>query len=70
MTPPWPNWPWVPAPGGVLLGYDGLDMPARRETHIGDVFVLVGALPVPSATEFASDFVADAVRIQWLALTT
>jgi ubiquinone/menaquinone biosynthesis C-methylase UbiE len=31
-------------PGGVLVGTDGLDTPARRELHIGDVF-----LPVPPA---------------------
>jgi len=31
----------VLAPGGVLLGSDGLDTPARREIHVGDVFVPV-----------------------------
>ena len=31
----------VLVPGGVLLGSDGLDTPARREIHIGDVFVPV-----------------------------
>jgi SAM-dependent methyltransferase len=29
-------------PGGVLAGSDGLDTPARREIHEGDVFVPVG----------------------------
>ena len=28
-------------PGGVLAGLDGLDTPARRELHVGDVFVPV-----------------------------
>ena len=28
-------------PGGSLLGSDGLDTPARREIHQGDVFVPV-----------------------------
>lgn len=28
-------------PGGVLLGTDGLDTPARRALHVGDVFVPV-----------------------------
>jgi SAM-dependent methyltransferase len=32
-------------PGGVLVGSDGLDTPARREIHEGDVFV-----PVDPAT--------------------
>jgi ubiquinone/menaquinone biosynthesis C-methylase UbiE len=31
-------------PGGVLVGTDGTDTPARRELHVGDVF-----LPVPPA---------------------
>ena len=31
-------------PGGVLVGTDGTDTPARRELHAGDVF-----LPVPPA---------------------
>jgi SAM-dependent methyltransferase len=29
-------------PGGVLVGTDGMDTPARRKAHVGDVFV-----PVP-----------------------
>jgi SAM-dependent methyltransferase len=28
-------------PGGMLAGSDGLDTPARRELHVGDVFVPV-----------------------------
>ena len=28
-------------PGGVLAGSDGLDTPARREIHEGDIFVPV-----------------------------
>lgn len=28
-------------PGGLLAGSDGLDTPARREVHEGDVFVPV-----------------------------
>jgi ubiquinone/menaquinone biosynthesis C-methylase UbiE len=35
----------VLAPGGLLVGVDGLDTPARREIHEGDVFV-----PVDPAT--------------------
>jgi SAM-dependent methyltransferase len=37
----------VLTPGAVLLGSDGLDTPARREIHVGDVFVPVdpGTLP-------------------------
>ena len=31
----------VLAPGGLLVGSDGLDTPARREIHEGDVFVPV-----------------------------
>ena len=29
-------------PGGILVGTDGMDTPARRQLHVGDVF-----LPVP-----------------------
>ena len=28
-------------PGGVLVGAEGLDTPARRELHVDDVFVPV-----------------------------
>jgi SAM-dependent methyltransferase len=31
----------VLAPGGLLVGSDGLDTPARREIHEGDVFIPV-----------------------------
>jgi SAM-dependent methyltransferase len=29
-------------PGGILVGTDGMDTPARRQLHVGDVF-----LPMP-----------------------
>ena len=55
-------------PGGLLAGSDGLDTPARRELHEGDVFVPVdpGALaPRLEAAGFGRarvDIAGDRVR--------
>jgi SAM-dependent methyltransferase len=38
----------VLAPGGLLVGVDGLDTPARRELHEGDVFVPVDPATLPA----------------------
>ena len=40
-------------PGGLLVGADGLDTPARRELHVDDVFVPVEAATLAARLEAA-----------------
>jgi SAM-dependent methyltransferase len=55
-------------PGGLLVGADGLDTPARRELHVDDVFVPVEAATLAARLEAAGfgrprvDIAGDRVR--------
>jgi hypothetical protein len=55
-------------PGGLLAGSDGLDTPARRELHEGDVFVPVDPGVLAARLEAAGfgrprvDIAGDRVR--------
>ncbi|HEX8929982.1 MAG TPA: class I SAM-dependent methyltransferase, partial [Actinomycetota bacterium] len=50
-------------PGGVLVGTDGTDTPARRELHTGDVFLPVAPDELPGRLE-AAGFAEPAVALE------
>jgi SAM-dependent methyltransferase len=60
-------------PGGVLVGTDGTDTPARRELHVGDVFLpvapdeLPGRLAAAGFAEPAVDLRDDRIRFAAIA---
>ena len=63
----------VLAPGGLLVGSDGLDTPARREIHEGDVFVPVDPATLESRLRAAGFAHAEVAlsndRLRFLATT-
>jgi ubiquinone/menaquinone biosynthesis C-methylase UbiE len=60
-------------PGGLLAGTDGTDTPARRDLHVGDVFLpvppdeLPGRLEAAGFTQAAVDLRDDRIRFTGLA---